>query len=182
MAPDTGPSGLSQEGPATAEPDPELTHAWAKPATAQRAARPAGEATTGMIHHLEFWVPDLDRAVASWGWLLDELGYKPFGDWPGGRSWRAGRTYIVIEQSPDRTASRHDRCRPGLNHLAFHVADQEQLEKLVAVAPNNGWRLMFPDRHPHAGGEGHYAAYLENADGFEAELVAPSPGMPADSD
>jgi hypothetical protein len=33
---------------------------------------------------------------------------------------------------------------------------------------------MFADRHPHAGGEGHYAAYLENADGFEAELVAPS--------
>jgi len=166
-----------------AEPDPELTHAWAKPGTAQRrSARPAGEATSGMIHHLEFWVPDLDRAVASWGWLLDELGYEPFGDWPGGRSWRAGRTYIVIEQSPDRTASRHDRCRPGLNHLAFHVADQEQLEKLVAVAPSNGWRLMFADRHPHAGGEGHYAAYLENADGFEAELVAPSPGMPAGSD
>jgi catechol 2,3-dioxygenase-like lactoylglutathione lyase family enzyme len=182
MATDTGPSGSSWEGPVTAEPDPEATHAWAKPATAQRAARPAGEVVTGMIHHLEFWVPDLDRAVASWGWLLDELGYEPFGDWPGGRSWRAGRTYIVIEQSPDRTASRHDRCRPGLNHLAFHVADQEQLEKLVAVAPSNGWRLMFADRHPHAGGEGHYAAYLENADGFEAELVVPSPGTPADSD
>jgi catechol 2,3-dioxygenase-like lactoylglutathione lyase family enzyme len=132
-----------------------------------------------MIHHLEFWVPDLDRAVASWGWLLDELGYKPFGDWPGGRSWRAGHTYIVLEQSPDRTASRHDRRRPGLNHLAFHVADQELLEKLVAIAPSNGWQLMFADRHPHAGGEGHYAAYLENADGFEAELVAPSQGVPA---
>jgi catechol 2,3-dioxygenase-like lactoylglutathione lyase family enzyme len=183
MAPDTGLSGSSREGPVTAGPDPELTHAWAKPGTAQRgAARPAGEAITGMIHHLEFWVPDLDRAVASWGWLLDELGYQPFGEWPGGRSWRAGRTYIVIEQSPDRTASRHDRCRPGLNHLAFHVADQEQLEKLVAVAPSNGWRLMFSDRHPHAGGEGHYAAYLENADGFEAELVAPNPGTPADGD
>jgi catechol 2,3-dioxygenase-like lactoylglutathione lyase family enzyme len=182
MAPDTGLTGSSPEGPVTAEPDPELTHAWAKPAAAQRTVRAPDEAITGMIHHLEFWVPDLDRAVASWGWLLDELGYKPFGDWPGGRSWRAGRTYIVIEQSPDRTASRHDRCRPGLNHLAFHVADQEQLEKLVAVAPSNGWRLMFADRHPHAGGEGHYAAYLENADGFEAELVAPSPGMPADSD
>jgi catechol 2,3-dioxygenase-like lactoylglutathione lyase family enzyme len=198
MIPDTGPSGSPREGPVTAEPDPQPTHAWAKPATAQSgagqpptaqrgvgqrgAAHPAGEVVAGMIHHLEFWVPDLDRAVASWGWLLDELGYEPFGDWPGGRSWRAGRTYIVLEQSPDRTAGRHDRCRPGLNHLAFHVADQEQLEKLVAVAPSNGWRLMFADRHPHAGGDGHYAAYLENADGFEAELVAPSPGMPTDND
>lgn len=31
---------------------------------------------------------------------------------------------------------------------------------------------MFADNHPHAGGPGHYAAYLENADGFEVELVA----------
>jgi hypothetical protein len=31
---------------------------------------------------------------------------------------------------------------------------------------------MFAHRHPHAGGPGHYAAYLENEDGFEVELVA----------
>jgi len=159
------------------EPDQASVPAWADQGTAQTARR----ATTGMIHHLEFWVPDLDRAIVSWGWLLDELGYKPFGDWPGGRSWRSGHTYIVIEQSPDRTAGRHDRCRPGLNHLAFHVADQEQVDKLVASAPSNGWRLMFPERYPHAGGEGHYAAYLENADGFEAELVAPSTPQPPDA-
>lgn len=86
----------------------------------------------------------------------------------------------MLEQSPDRTASRHDRKRPGLNHIAFHVADQDQVEKLVAVAPSYGWKLMFADRHPYAGGDGHYAAYLENADGFEVELVAPSPSPPAD--
>jgi catechol 2,3-dioxygenase-like lactoylglutathione lyase family enzyme len=182
MAPDHGPSGSPPEAPATAEAEPELGPAWAEPGRAGRGAPdPAGEVVTGMIHHLEFWVPDLDRAVASWGWLLDELGYKSFGDWPGGRSWRAGQTYIVLEQSPDRTASRHDRHRPGLNHLAFHVADQEQVEKLVAVAPSNGWRLMFAERHPHAGGDSHYAAYLENVDGFEAELVAPCAASPADA-
>jgi catechol 2,3-dioxygenase-like lactoylglutathione lyase family enzyme len=172
-----------------AEPDPEPTAAWAaggtvwpESGTARGVATPAGEVVTGLIHHLELWVPDLDRGVVSWGWLLDELGYQPFGDWPGGRSWRAGHTYIVLEQSPDRTASRHDRKRPGLNHLAFHVADQDQVEKLVTVAPSYGWRLMFPERHPYAGGEGHYAAYLENADGFEVELVAPSPSPSAPAD
>jgi catechol 2,3-dioxygenase-like lactoylglutathione lyase family enzyme len=181
MSPDSGPTGSPRTSEAVpippappssplAEPDPGQAPAWPERGVTEAAER----VVTGTIHHIEFWVPDLDRAIASWGWLLDELGYKPFGDWPGGRSWRAGSTYIVLEQSPDRTASRHDRCRPGLNHLAFHVADQEQVEKLVAVAPTNGWRLMFADRHPYAGGEGHYAAYLENADGFEAELVAPS--------
>jgi len=119
------------------------------------------------------WVPNLDRATATWGWLLGELGYDIFQDWPGGRSWRSGSTYIVFEQSPARTAIRHDRCRPGLNHLAFHVESREKADSLAAAAAAHGWRLMFADQHPYAGGKGHYAAYLENVDGYEAELVAP---------
>lgn len=31
---------------------------------------------------------------------------------------------------------------------------------------------MFPEKHPHAGGAEHYAAYLQNDDGFEVELVS----------
>jgi hypothetical protein len=49
------------------------------------------------------------------------------------------------------------------------------VDALVAQAPAYGWKLMFPDRHPHAGGEQHYAAYLEDIDGFEIELVAYDP-------
>jgi catechol 2,3-dioxygenase-like lactoylglutathione lyase family enzyme len=128
--------------------------------------------STGMIHHVELWVPDLDRAVATFGWLLTSMGYRLFQDWPGGRSWLAGQCYVVVEQSPARTASRHDRCRPGLNHLAFHVASRQQVDELAAEARLHGWKLMFPDLHPFAGGAEHYAAYLENADGFEVELVA----------
>jgi catechol 2,3-dioxygenase-like lactoylglutathione lyase family enzyme len=130
--------------------------------------RPAG----GALHHVEIWVPDLDRAVVSFGWLLDALGYTLFQSWDNGRSWQLGDTYLVFEQSPALTTDRHDRCRPGLNHLAFHVADRDTVEALAAKAAEHGWRLMFPDRHPHAGGEQHYAAYLENIDGFEVELVA----------
>ena len=29
----------------------------------------------GALHHPECRVPDLDRAVAQWGWLLSHLGY-----------------------------------------------------------------------------------------------------------
>jgi catechol 2,3-dioxygenase-like lactoylglutathione lyase family enzyme len=94
-----------------------------------------------------------------------------FQDWPDGRSWRLGTTYIVVEQSPDLSAGQHDRCRPGLNHLAFHVEDSHLVDTLVAQAPRHGWTLLFPDRHPYAGGTGHYAAYLEDTDGFEVELV-----------
>jgi catechol 2,3-dioxygenase-like lactoylglutathione lyase family enzyme len=127
---------------------------------------------TGAIHHIELWVPNLDKAITSFGWLLTALGYRMFQDWPGGRSWRAGHSYIVVEQSPARTASRHDRCRPGLNHLAFHVETRDLLDNLTSEAQLHGWKLMFSDEHPFAGGPQHYAAYLENSDGYEVELVA----------
>ncbi|MDX6311945.1 MAG: hypothetical protein QOF44_1409, partial [Streptomyces sp.] len=61
-------------------------------------------------------MPYVRRAVEQWGWLLERLGYAPFQDWPAGRSWRLGTTYLVFEQSPALTASCHERCRPGLNH------------------------------------------------------------------
>ncbi|MEU9305779.1 VOC family protein [Streptomyces sp. NPDC048269] len=131
--------------------------------------------SSGMLHHVEMWVPDLDRAVVSFGWLLETLGYTPFQSWSNGRSWRLGATYLVFEQSPALTADEHDRQRPGLNHLAFHIEDHHTMESLVAEAPGHGWSLMFPDRHPHAGGARTYAAYLENTDGFEVELVVMDP-------
>jgi catechol 2,3-dioxygenase-like lactoylglutathione lyase family enzyme len=129
---------------------------------------------TGTLHHVELWVPDLARAIAQWGWLLGELGYTQFQDWPAGRSWRLGATYLVIEQSPALTAGDHDRRRPGMNHLAFHAGPRGRVDALAADGPAHGWTLLFPGQHPYAGGPDHYAAYLANADGFEVELVAGS--------
>lgn len=131
----------------------------------------------GGLHHIELWVPDLERAGAQWGWLLGQLGYRPFQKWEAGLSWSLdggalGLTYLVVERSPDLTATEHDRRRPGLNHLAFHAGDRERVDRLTDQAPAHGWALMFADRHPFAGGANHYAAYLANADGYEVELVA----------
>ncbi|MFB7864957.1 MULTISPECIES: VOC family protein [unclassified Streptomyces] len=131
-----------------------------------------GPAVTGTLHHVEIWVPDIGRAAASFGPLLAALGHEPFQEWERGRSWRLGATYLVFEESSALSADAHDRLRPGLNHLAFHVATRAEMDRLVEGAVRGGWRLLFPDRHPHAGGEQSCAAYLENADGFEVELVA----------
>ncbi len=126
----------------------------------------------GLLHHVELWVPDLSRAERSWGWLLPALGAAPYQSWEHGRSWRLGGVYVVVEQSPALTAGTHERLRPGLNHLAFRAGPPDDLDALVAEAPAHGWRLLFADRHPFAGGPQHRAAYLEDADGYEVELVA----------
>lgn len=36
-------------------------------------ARPA----RGALHHIDLWVADLAAARASWGWLLERLGWAP---------------------------------------------------------------------------------------------------------
>jgi catechol 2,3-dioxygenase-like lactoylglutathione lyase family enzyme len=134
--------------------------------------------TTGGLHHIELWVPDVARSADSIGWLLAELGWQPAQHWLHGVSWHLGSTYLVIEASPDRSAAEYDRHRPGLNHLALHAGDRARVDALTAAALRRGWRLLFADRHPHAGGDHQYAAYLEDKDGFEIELVA-ADGPPA---
>ncbi len=130
------------------------------------------ETRRGALHHVELWVPDLPRALGEWGWLLRELGYQLNQDWPAGRSWILHGTYLVVEQSRAMTSDRHERLRPGLNHLALNAGTPQQLDDLMAEAPNRGWRPLFEEKYPHAGGPQHYAGYLENSDGFEVELVA----------
>ena len=128
--------------------------------------------TTGGLHHLEVWVADFQVARRCWGWLLGELGWSEESQWPAGVSYRHGDVYLVLEAGPDVEPGAHERRRPGLNHLALHAGDRHDVDRLVTAAARHGWTLLFPDRHPYAGGPQHYAAYLESVDGFEVELVA----------
>jgi len=124
------------------------------------------------IHHVELWLPDLDSQLPAWDWLFGELGWEPYQRWDDGRSWRADDgSYVVIEESPDLDQETFRRTRPGINHLAV-TADREVVDRIVRESARHGWRLLFDDRHPYAGGPQHYAAYLENDHGFEVEIVA----------
>jgi catechol 2,3-dioxygenase-like lactoylglutathione lyase family enzyme len=127
------------------------------------------------FHHVELWVPDLPGALPAWNWLLTELGWTPYQEWPAGRSWKDGNVYLVLEQSPSLNGTEHDRTAPGLNHLAFTAGSRAEVDRLTAEAPSHGWSLLFPDRHPHAGGPNSYAAYLEDNWGYEVELQSSPP-------
>jgi catechol 2,3-dioxygenase-like lactoylglutathione lyase family enzyme len=126
------------------------------------------------IHHLQLWVPDLDRATRSWGWLLEQLGYEPTRSWPSGAVWRDGTVGIVIEASPDMVPGMlHSRLRPGMNHVAFNVTDGNRLTAILAECGDHGWTMLADHaQHPVVGDP--TIAYLEDQDGFEVELITPS--------
>lgn len=124
------------------------------------------------FHHVEVWVADLAQARAEWGWLLRELGFARDGEWPEGESWAAGGAYLTLSGSPNVSGVRHDRRLPGVNHLAFKAGGPAAVDDIMARADQHGWRPLYQDRYPHAGGPDHYAGWLENSAGFKAEVVA----------
>lgn len=127
------------------------------------------------VHHIELWTHDLAAAEPTWHWLLDALGWQRerVEGWPSGRIWRhASGVYVVLEESAAVVGERHDRMAPGLNHLALRVADHDALDTLRAAAAEHGWSELFAEKYPHAGGPDHTALFLENAEGFEVEVVA----------
>ncbi|MDP9395689.1 MAG: glyoxalase [Actinomycetota bacterium] len=137
--------------------------------------------SAGPLHHLELWVEDLAVAEQEWDWLLTRLGFASESRWPCGRSWRQAWVYVVLEAGPDVVPGRHDRRRQGVNHLVFWAGGRAAVDAIAAQAPSYGWTLLFGDRHPHAGGPEHYAAYLESTGGFEVEVVAGSPAPDEDA-
>lgn len=126
--------------------------------------------TRGGLHHVELRTADLVSAASAWGWLLGELGFAPYQRWDAGRSWRLGDLYVVLEAA--RGGGAHDRRRPGLSHLAFHAGSVDDVERIWSAATAHGWRRLYEDRHPFAGGPGHHAAFLEDGERFKVELVA----------
>ncbi|QMU97677.1 DUF2785 domain-containing protein [Microbacterium esteraromaticum] len=123
------------------------------------------------LHHVEVWLAG-DAAAGGWPWLLERLGFVRVQSWADGESWSAGGAYLTLTRSPTLSADRHDRRRPGVNHLAFHGGSRGEVDALMEVAPQHGWSPLYADRYPHAGGEAHYAGWLENSAGFKVEVVA----------
>lgn len=124
----------------------------------------------GRLHHVELTVPDLDAALECWGWLLGELGYEPKNDWDGGRSWIRGSTYLVVTAATEEGAV--TRRAPGLDHLAFHAASRDQVDRITdGVRERGATSLLYEDQHPYAGG--YYAVYFEDPSGITVEVVGP---------
>ena len=129
----------------------------------------------GLLHHVELYVSDLKRTIEFWGWFLEELGYSPFQEWESGRSWKLDDTYLVFVQTEERYLDiPYNRCRVGLNHLAFHAESRQQVDDITEQLKAKGISILYTDKHPFAGGEDYYAVYFEDPDRIKVELVAPS--------
>jgi catechol 2,3-dioxygenase-like lactoylglutathione lyase family enzyme len=128
----------------------------------------------GLLHHIELYVSNLEKTVEFWGWFLPEMGYRPFQQWEGGKSWKLGDTYIVFVQVEERFLDiPYHRCRVGLNHLAFHADSRSHVDEITRALQNKGVSILYKNKHPFAGGDDYYAVFFEDPDRIKVELVAP---------
>lgn len=124
------------------------------------------------LHHIEIYVSDLVRTVEFWGWLLEELGYEKWQSWDRGVSWRKGDTGIIFVQVvPKYQGIPYHRRHVGLNHLAFHVASREKLDRIMRRLAVRNIPLLYADKNaPIKKGEKE-AVYFEDPDRIKVELV-----------
>jgi catechol 2,3-dioxygenase-like lactoylglutathione lyase family enzyme len=129
--------------------------------------------TRGKLHHIELYVHDLQRSGEFWGWLLGELGYKPFQQWRTGMSWELEGVEISLVQTPaDHLEPAYNRRRTGLNHIAFCGGSRQHVDQLHAELAKRHVPLLYDHKYPHAGGVNHYAVFFEDPNRIKVEVVA----------
>jgi catechol 2,3-dioxygenase-like lactoylglutathione lyase family enzyme len=134
-----------------------------------------GLSAAGKLHHVEIYCSDLGKSAEFWGWFLSELGYKELQKWPSGISFILADTYLVLVQADKKHCdSPFHRCRPGLNHLAFHAASRRQVDEITEKLRARGAVILYDDRHPHAGGPDSYAVFFEDPERLKVELTCGS--------
>jgi catechol 2,3-dioxygenase-like lactoylglutathione lyase family enzyme len=125
-----------------------------------------------LIHHIEINVSDLSASKAFWSWLLEKLGFTKYQEWEQGFSYRENGTYIVFVQTAERFLDEaYHRSRTGLNHLAFAVDTKHAVDELYRELQTRGIPLLYPERHPFAGGKEHYAVFFEDPDRIKVEVA-----------
>ena len=114
----------------------------------------------GQVHHIEYYVNDLEKSNEFWDWFMPILGHKKIAQWEGGVSWKHKLgTYLCFVQV-ERPFLSAGNTRPGngLNHLAFMGGDIAQLDQLqselesrdVKILKRKGEYLCFEDPNEFA--------------------------------
>ena len=125
-----------------------------------------------MLHHLSFAVGDLTRSMTFYDQVLGALGYslvwqKLDGENPAvGYGVAGGDDLFALKQS-------HSSIRvPGEGfHLAFAAPNRAAVDRFHQLALQNGGRDNgVPGLRPNYG-EGYYAAFVLDPDGYRLEAV-----------
>lgn len=127
----------------------------------------------GEIHHIEIYVNNINQTKDFWTWLLNELGYSNYQEWPLGFSFILNQTYIVFVQVEDNYLSHtYHRKQAGLNHIAFDGGNKDFVDEITKKLKVKNIPILYLDKHPYAGGPDYYAVFFEDPNRIKIEIVS----------
>lgn len=124
-----------------------------------------------MLDHLDLNVGDLARSRAFYEPLLGRLGYRPFDLGTGWCSFidPTGTFYLVLVQTgAEHLRSGYHRKRVGVNHLAFAVSSDAEVDALHEWFRSNAVAVLY--EAPMRMGD-RYAVFAEDPDRLKIEIV-----------
>lgn len=126
---------------------------------------------TSRLHHLALTAADLSKTAEFYDAILGVVGYR--------RTHTSSRLCVWAEQIPEillyavegDETSPHRKGRPGLQHLAIEVPDQQTVDAVHDTAVASDWTVIFsPKLYPEYA-EGYYAVFVEDPDGSRWEFA-----------
>ncbi len=128
-----------------------------------------------MLHHIELYVSDLERAISFWTPFMAKLDYEA-ERWSEGINYshKTDTAYIsLLQASEEHLSAGYHRKRVGLNHIAFKAKSRQQVDDIRDWLNGAGYPLLYDDRYPYATAPDYYALFCEDPDRIKLEVVAP---------
>jgi catechol 2,3-dioxygenase-like lactoylglutathione lyase family enzyme len=103
----------------------------------------------GQLHHVEYYVADLELSNKFWSWFLASMGYSEYQKWNEGISFaHPNGTYLVFVQVlPEYLDIVNNRQASGLNHIAFKGGSVNFLNDLNVKLLSSGIHIQTRDDH-----------------------------------
>jgi len=119
--------------------------------------------------------PLYDAVLTAFGYQLERKSERGFGwelDAPTG-----SHSIELVRASEDGANRGHDRCSPGLHHLAWKVESREQVDRMHQVLLRAGATILdAPTEYSQYNkGRGYYAVFFADADRLKLECVYTPP-------
>ncbi len=122
-----------------------------------------------MLDHVEIYVNSLEQTRKFYDLLLPALGYVLYQDWEKGFSYKKDRQYIVfVEVEKKYRDYGYNRCRIGLNHLAFSCDTMSERKNILDILEMSQLKTLYEEKDI---GVIDRSIFFEDPDRIKIEIV-----------
>jgi catechol 2,3-dioxygenase-like lactoylglutathione lyase family enzyme len=130
----------------------------------------------GFADHIDLTVSDSERSRAFYEKVLGFLGYRCSKMDENGYDFdlRTPQGFIsvgIVRATGENASRKHDRCSPGLHHLAWASDTREDVDRMYKLLQEIGATILDPPAEYPKYRPGYYAVFFADPDGLKLEYV-----------